>query len=250
MTWGPEANLFGFCFDLHTGGPVILYVESGTLRVVIDAPSGQSDTMPEMGLPLLARASSSLSAVVPVTVLPNTRLELARDDLLAMPNGTSCGMYGSAPEVVYLRIDGFPESPGLQSYADLDMIVTPLDVSFGMPTAQEQAPNTIVAGELMLEPGTTLTLGDHTWPVFFRVRQGAGTLSIATEGGIVRRAGAGSTAPSEVLMPNEEVDLNVGDEGYIPLGAAGSLANVGDTGLILLSAAVVPSAASSATPTP
>lgn len=249
MTWGPEADLFGVCFDLHSGGPVILYVESGTLRIVINESSGQSETMPEMGLPLLARGSSSLAATVPVIVLPNTRLELTSNDLLAMPNGTSCGMYGSAPEVVFLRIDGFPAGPGLQSHADLGMLVTPLDVSLGMPTAQEEAPSTIVAGELRLDPGMTLTLGDQAWPIFFRVRQGAGSLSIASEGGIVRPVEAGSMAPSEVLMPDEIVDINIGAGAYLPLGAPGTLTNVGDNALILLSAAVVPPAAPLATPT-
>lgn len=246
--WEPDSGLGGFCFDLYSGGPEILLVEEGTLRVVVGAPDPESLVQPAGALPLLSRAGDA--AAPPVVVAPDTRLDLGPGDLLAMPNGSRCNLISVESSPVFLRVDGFPVGSAPQTIEGTGITAEQLDLDLGLATARGTAPGSMVVGRLTLAPGATVELGDETRPLLFAVEAGALELAAGTDGSVVRRAGTVGQQPSEVLAADARASLGPGDAAYVPPASGGAVANAGPDPLVLFSVAVVPSAQGAGTPSP
>lgn len=243
QTWGPEGNTGGFCFDLRTGGPQLFYVESGDLSASI-FPYRKEDGaegLPVLGLPLLIRVDERDAP--PVVVAPDTRFELAPGDLLTVPNGSQCGRFAQAPEVVFLQVAGFPTGPESQDLPSVGIEADVLDLPVGIATARPSAPDVMDTGRLTLEPGASVALDETTRPVFFLVETGTLEVETSAEGGIIRRSGIGPNNPSQPLEGGQLAAFASGDAGYLPPGPEGSVTNVGDETAVVLSVAVVPEAA-------
>jgi hypothetical protein len=165
--------------------------------------------------------------------VPAAWLNLRAGDLVAMPNGTSCGKYARDMDSTFLQVDGFPPGPGLSSQPDVGLIVELLDLDLGVATARPPAPETVVAGRLTLGPGAELALGGKTAPILLAVEAGSAGLVVEVEGEVIRRAGTDKYAPSEVLRAGTAVTLGSGDAAYLPPHPGGSLANTGAEALKL-----------------
>jgi hypothetical protein len=237
QTWSGEANLGGVCFDIRTGGPQILLMESGDLQFHVSTPDPDfPETQPVLGLPLFDRSDADGP---PVVVVPETWLDLREGDLVAMPNGTHCGKYARDRDSSFVQVEGFPSGPEPRGFPDLGLTVEALDLDLGVATARPAAPESVAVGRLSLDAGTELALGEETAPILFAVEVGSAELIVEVEGGIIRRAGTDKYAPSEVLRAGTAVTLGSGDAAYLPPHPGGSLANTGAEALRLFSVAVV-----------
>lgn len=236
MTWGREANFGGECYEGVTGGPEIILIEKGTLRIFMSPASEQKGDLPR----LLRKGSTK-----PVSVLPNTKVNLDPGDLMAFPNGSSCGMYGPLSgndSVTFLRIRGLTSYLESQTinYPEIQMAEQVLDLNFGVATTNPPAPASVVLGSLTLAPGAQLPLSALTVPIIFALGPGQATLTTNMKGGVVRRSGTEDGLPSEDLPRNTAVTLNEGDASYVLPGTKGSLTNSGSDPLTLWVVAVVP----------
>lgn len=246
--WEPGSGLGGYCFDFYSGGPWILLVEEGALRVLINAPDGKSFVQPTDALPLLSRVDDGVAP--PVVVVPNTTLNLGPGDLIALPNGSQCYLGSAGSALVFLRVDGFPVGAAPQTIARTGIVAEQLDLDLGVVTANETVPRTVVVGRVTLGAGRAMELGDATRPLLFAVQAGSMDLVVGTDGSVVRRAGTVGQTPSEVVSPDIPAALTTGDAAYVPPGSQGRVTNTGAGPLVLFSVAVVPATGGAGSATP
>lgn len=249
-TWGAKANLGGGCYEAVTGGPEILLVESGTLRISMFPTSDQKGDLPR-----LIRKDPKGVVQAPVFVLPNSDVELSAGEVIAFPNGSSCGTYGppsSGPSVTYLRIYGLTSyySSETLNHPDLDMFEQPLDLDLGISTSNPIAPTAIVLGTISIPKGSKLPLASLTTPVMFSVQSGAAKFSTSMVGAVVRRANGNNDGPSDSIPTNKATNMSAGDASYVLPNLKGDIASIGSAPLVLWIAAVVPPSPTAATPTP
>lgn len=247
-TWGANGNLGGFCYEAVTGGPEIILVEDGALHVAMFPTSDQAGDFPR-----LIRKDDSGQLQTPVSVLPNTQIELKPGELIAFPNGASCSLLGpstTGESVTFLNIYGltsYADSQGV-NYPDTQMIEQPLDLALGIATANPQTPPTIVLGRLSFAPKVGLPLSSLAVPAIFSVRIGSATFTTNMEGAVIRRSGSDASSASEPLPANKEASMATGDSSYVLPGTTGSLANQGAKDMELWVALIIPPSAVPGTP--
>lgn len=234
-TWGPDANVGGICFDPSTGGPKIVIVEDGTLRVSVHQPDDQwIDTLEVSSLPTAFLAERDHA---PVTIVPESRVELTRGGAITFPYGSTCGKSGDLEDnpVVFLEVTMLPGmvSPPT-NHEDLGMTGKTLDVSFGAATINEPVPPVVVAGRLRTDAGGSLALEDLGMPLALFVEGGDATLNAVYESGLTRDASLPEYEPSSPLASGEDVVLSPGQLVYIPATATGIIAASGPVSFMMV----------------
>lgn len=200
--------------------PTVFLVESGELGFVAGDASGEESAM-------LLRASDGGDDARIVT--PGSQLSLAPGDRLVIPptppdfdpDYVSFANQGDEP-INYLEVEIFPSGrPAAALFEGLDgFTVQPMDVTLGLPTAQEPAPPTISVGRLTLAPGMRLPL-DVIGPALLLIESGA--LTVAPEDGQlpVERAGVDYDDVPEMVAAGEGATTAGGDAIFIAPDVSG-----------------------------
>lgn len=218
-TWGPDGNLGGFCFDMSSGGPEIVILEDGALRVVAyPQKSNIIETLDMTGFPTAYLASKDHE---PATIVAETWLEMEGGDAIVFPYGSECGKYGEAVFLDIVLLPGSVMPP--QNHPTIGMASEALDINFGIETFNEPTPPAIVAGRLHLEAGSSLALEDLATPLALALEGGSATFNAKHDGGILRDVAMADYEPSMALASEEDVALLPGHRIYVPATAQGSI---------------------------
>lgn len=218
-TWGSEGNLGGICFDSYSGGPEIVILEEGALRVVANPQnSAWVDTLEMTGLPTAYLASKDYE---PAVIVSETWLEMVSGDAIVFPYGSGCGKYGAAVFLTILLLPGsiVPSS----NHPTLGMEAEALDINFGIESFNESVPPAIVVGRLHLEPGSSLALENLAMPLALALETGSATIHAKHDSGLLRNEAMAEYEPSIALASEEDVNLAAGQLVYIPATAQGSI---------------------------
>lgn len=223
MTWEPGAEFESPCFDPDTGGSEIILVEQGSLNIEVREPSDLwIESLPATNLPTAFLRSQGSA---PVTVVPDTELDLGPGDAIVFPAGSVCRKgTDSAAGVTALQINLLPgRTFPRYEVEDLGIAVELFDINFGARTLHPSAPPVVVAGRLVIDAGGSLDLASLAMPLALFVESGEASLNARHEGGLLRDVSLRDNEPSTVLPSGEQVTLNTGQSAYLPSTSTGTL---------------------------
>lgn len=232
-----------------TETPAIFYVESGPVKFEVDE---------DMSVPaMLFRTSVEGSSPTPVVVIPGTSLELQSGDLLTAPGRPDdeppypriISSNGTEVPVSYIDVEIFPSENSHFSGSGGNPEIEPLDVSLGLQTAQEAAPELISVERLTIDAGASLPLA-NIGPTLFIIQDGTMLLTAHEGEAAIKRSDALFHEAPEFVTAGGSDDLMEGDVAFVVPGTAGSIQNSGTSALVVLTVSVMPAVATtSGTPT-
>jgi hypothetical protein len=230
-TWGPDANLTGTCFDFATGGPDVVIVESGLLRVSVFDPQNPASTPPEaVAHPTVFLAERDHA---PEAAPPDTQHELRPGEAVVFPDGANCGKYGQEGDVTFLEVTLLPGEPD-DPWMDEDLGMTGEVVEIGLGPDAAAALPAIIAGRLRIEAGGALPLDELGMPLALFLETGEVRMNATHDGALGRDVAFAETDPSVLLASGREVTLVAGNSAYIPATATGTVTAVGAVSCLLV----------------
>ena len=228
VTLSPDASQ-----ATYTVLPALYAVEEGAIAFDVDR---------DLPAPAwLIRATSDGSRGRTTVVLPGTSIELDPTHVLVVPgvpdveppySYISAGNRSDEP-VTYIDIEIFPTSNYHVLSNSGDPAVERLDVSLGLETAQEPAPDWIVAGRLVLEPGESSPFSGGA-PQLAVVQEGTVVLSVEEGEAAVQRSGSSWGDAPDALSGDDWTDLAEDDAAFLAPGTTGALTNSGSMPMTVL----------------
>lgn len=229
-TWGPEGNLSTDCYDFVTGGPEIILVEEGVLRVLVHWPGFPGSDMPEaIAPPTLFRAEEGHA---PAYVEPNTQVQLSRGDVMVSPDGYGCTKFSdkqNAP-VTFLEMRMLPGSPA-DPWISEDTAMTGEVIDIG---SDVDPASPIVVGRLRIEDGGALPLEELGMPLALFLEEGEVTVNAVHDGMLARDVGFAPGDRTVWLASGQDVSLVPGNHVYIPGTGADTISATGEVSCLMV----------------